>query len=58
MKPLGLKPYHHKIDFRIHEGNRKVPNWWEGEERPNKAMAKREANNEIKDAIAEYYSPS
>ena len=51
MKPLGLKPFHHKTDHRLHENNRKVPNWWEAEQEPNKALAKREAKKEITDEL-------
>ncbi len=47
MKPLGLKPFHHKIDWRLHENHRKVDNWWQAEQEPNKTAAKREAKLQI-----------
>jgi len=53
MKPLGRKHIHKKKDFRLHENNRKIRNWWEGEIEPNKTMDNRNARKEIQKEMEE-----
>lgn len=52
MKPLGLKPFRHKLNFNLHDENHhKVANRWEAEQEPNKTMDKRLARAEIESEI-------
>ena len=56
MKPLGLKPWHNKTDHRLHDHkHHRIRNWWEAEQEPNKAMAKREAKKEIEIEVSLEY---
>lgn len=55
-QPMGRKPYRSpwKTDHHLHEGHRKVQNWWEEDhDSANKAAAHREMVKEINDELNE-----